>query len=310
MRRMLFAALALLALGGVYATYRNDLSRARGALAAASTLVETRQGRMEVAIRGDGPPLLLLHGAGGGYDQALLLARMFAPEGHRLIAVSRFGYLRSDLPPDASTAAQAEALAEVLDALEIDRVGILAMSGGVPPALQLAARHPDRVSGLALLSSAPFTPVTAASQDLPMPGWAYQALFASDFPIWAILRVFPRALDPAFDVTPALRQRMSPEEIADVQNLVDGFLPVSDRLRGLANEAAAVDPGAHYALDRITAPTLVVHARDDGINPFPIAEHLAAGVRQAEFLALPDGGHLLLGHRATVAKAVAAVLAP
>lgn len=310
MRRMLFAALVLLALGAVYASYRSDLSRARDRLAADSALVETRQGRVEVAIRGDGPPLLLLHGAGGGYDQALLLARMFAPEGHRLIAVSRFGYLRSDLPPDASTAAQAEALAEVLDALGIDRVGVLAMSGGVPPALQLAALHPDRVSGLALLSSAPFTPLAAESQDLPMPDWAYQALFASDFPIWAILRLFPKALDAAFDVTPGLRKKMSPEEIADVQSLVDGFLPVTDRLRGLANEAAAIDPDAHYALDLITAPTLVVHARDDGINPFPIAEFLVGSLPRARFLPLAEGGHLLIGHQQAVRQAIAETLGP
>ena len=44
-----------------------------------------------------------------------------------------------------------DALAELLTHLEIARVDVLAMSGGTPPALQLAARHPERVGAVALL---------------------------------------------------------------------------------------------------------------------------------------------------------------
>ncbi len=302
-------ASALLVLA-VFGAYRRDMARLRADLAEGSTLMDTRHGVMEVAVWGEGPPVLLLHGAGGGYDQALLLAQMFGPPGHKWIAVSRFGYLRSALPADASTKAQAETLLDILDALGIDRVGILAMSGGVPPALQLASLAPERIVGMALLSSAPFTPLTAATQDLPMPAWAYRALFSSDFPIWAIVRSAPGLLDPVFDVTPALRSRLAPEDAAIVTELVNGFLPVTDRLPGLANEGAAIDPAATYPLDRITTPTLIVHARDDGINPFPIAEYLANSLPKARFLPLPEGGHLLLGHKADVIEAVADILGP
>ena len=312
MRKPVILILSLTLLGAALAaavTYRTDMARLRAGLAAGSQLIDTRHGRVEVAVRGSGPPVLLLHGAGGGYDQALLLAQMFGSGAHQWIAVSRFGYLRSDLPADASTRAQAEALVDVLDALGVGRAGVLAMSGGVPPALQLAALHPDRVSGLALLSSAPFTPLTAAAQDLPMPAWAYRALFATDLPIWALIHLAPTTLDPVFDVTPALRQRMDAADAATVAALVRGFLPVTDRLPGLANEGAAIDPAARHDLGRITAPTLVIHARDDGINPFPIGAFLADQLPRAQFIALEDGGHLLLGHRETVTQAIAAVLA-
>jgi 2-hydroxy-6-oxonona-2,4-dienedioate hydrolase len=310
MRRNVLAIFTLFTLAlalAAWVTYCRDIARIRDHLASGSTLIDTRHGPMEVAIRGEGPPVLVLHGAGGGYDQGLLLARMFGGEGHRWIAMSRFGYLRSALPADASTKAQAEALVDILDALDIDRAGVLAMSGGVPPALQLAAVAPDRITGLALLSTAPFTPLTAAAQDLPMPAWAYQALFASDLPIWALIRLAPRTLDPAFDVTPTLRQGLTPDEAADIAGLITSFLPVTDRLPGLANEGAAIDPTAHYDLARIAAPVLIAHARDDGINPFPIAEYLADKLPGAQFLALPDGGHLLLGHREEVADAVRAM---
>lgn len=293
-----------------YGIFKRDMARLRATLTEGSSLVDTRHGPMEVAISGDGSPVLLLHGAGGGYDQALLLARMFGPPGHQWIAVSRFGYLRSDLPSDASTKAQAEALLDILDAQGIDHAGILAMSGGVPPALQLAALAPDRVTGMALLSTAPFTPLTATAQDLPMPAWAYQMLFSSDFPIWAIIHTTPGLLDPVFDVTPALRAKLTPEDVAKIAALVRGFLPVTDRRSGLANEGAAIDPAVVYVLDRLAAPTLIVHARDDGINPFPIGEFLASSLPKARFLPLPDGGHMLLGHTNAVTQAVAKVLGP
>lgn len=311
MRRALFTLAILIVIALlILAAYRRDMDRLRASLTAGSTLIDTRHGLMEVAIRGEGPPVLLIHGAGGGYDQALLLAQMFGPPGHQWIAVSRFGYLRSPLPADASTRAQAEALLDILDAQGIDRTGVIAMSGGVPPALHLAALAPDRITGMALLSTAPFTPLTAASQDLPMPAWAYQVLFSSDVPIWAILHIAPGLLDPAFDVTPALRATMTPEDAATVAALVQTFLPVTDRLPGLANEGAAIDPAASYPLDRISAPILIVHARDDGINPFPIAEFLAASLPQARFLPVKTGGHLLLGHKSDVTAAIAETLGP
>ena len=81
-----------------YGAYQRDMARLRADLAKGSTLIDTRHGLIEVATSGEGTPVLLLHGAGGGYDQALLLARMFGPPGHRWIAVSRFGYLRSEVP--------------------------------------------------------------------------------------------------------------------------------------------------------------------------------------------------------------------
>jgi 2-hydroxy-6-oxonona-2,4-dienedioate hydrolase len=306
--------LTLLILATVVATialwlaYRRDMARIRADLARGSALIETRHGPMEVALQGRGSPVLLLHGAGGGFDQALLLAQMFGTGDHRWIAVSRFGYLRSALPSDPSTRAQAEALIDILDAEGIDRVAVLAMSGGVPPALQLAAMAPERITGLVLLSSAPFTPLTAAAQDLPMPAWAYQALFATDVPVWAVVHLSPDLLDPVFDVTPALRRRLSATDAASVAALIRGFLPVTDRLPGLANEGAAIDPAAVYALDRITAPTLIVHARDDRINPFPIAEFLARSLPGARFIELPEGGHLLLGHQDQPRKAIAELL--
>jgi pimeloyl-ACP methyl ester carboxylesterase len=291
---------AACAAAGVWIAYARDIGVVSRQVASGSGVATTRHGPVEFAERGRGPAVVVLHGAGGGYDQGLAIARAYGGDDFRWIAPSRFGYLRTPLPADASTAAQADALADLIDGLGIDRVAILAMSGGVPPALQFALRHPARTSALVLLSSAPYTPLSAAEQKLPLPAWLYQALFASDFPYWVMTRLARPALESVFDVKPELRRRLSAEEAAFVAGMVDGFAPVSKRTDGLRNEAAAIDPRARYSLERIAASTLVVHARDDGINPFAFGEHTARGVPGAQFLPLENGGHLLLGHVAEV----------
>jgi pimeloyl-ACP methyl ester carboxylesterase len=241
-----------------------------------------------------------VHGAGGGYDQGILTARAYGGTGFHWIAPSRFGYLRTPLPADASTAAQAEAFADLLDALDIERVGILAISGGVPPSLQFAQRYPERTSALVLLSSAPYTPLTAAEQKPPVPVWVYQTLFSSDFPFWLLQKIAPYSLDTMFDVSPALRAALTPEEAAMVSSMADAFQPVTGRIDGLRNEGAAIDPQVNYRVEEINVPALVVHAEDDHINPFSYGEYTAQHISGAQFLSFATGGHLLLGHQAEI----------
>jgi 2-hydroxy-6-oxonona-2,4-dienedioate hydrolase len=97
-------------------SYRSEIRRARARVAAGSRMLETASGPIEYAEVGEGRPVLVIHGAGGGYDQGLDLAAGLVRYGFRVIAVSRFGYLRTPLPKDASPAAQADAHAAVLDA--------------------------------------------------------------------------------------------------------------------------------------------------------------------------------------------------
>ena len=305
---ILLVLLGILAVAAAYLVYRHEMQEVRARLSAESQLVRTRHGEVEFATWGSGPPVLVLHGAGGGHDQGRSIAKAFGGDGLRWIAPSRFGYLRSTLPADPSTAAQADALAELLDHLGIGQAAVLAMSGGVPPALQFALRHPARASALVLVSSAPYTPLTAAEQDLPVPSWVYEAIFSSDFPYWALTKVGRSALEAIFDVKPDMRAGLRPEESAFLGDMVDAFQPVTERIRGLGNEVSAIDPRVRYPLEEIRVPALVVHAGDDGINPFSFGEHTARRIPGAEFLPLASGGHLLLGNHAALRARVGAFL--
>ncbi len=294
--------------GAMYVAYSHDMQTIRERIATESQIIQTRHGSVEFKTWGSGPPVLVVHGAGGGYDQGSSIAKAFGGKGLRWIAPSRFGYLRTPLPADASTGAQADAFADLLDDLGIDRVAILGMSGGVPPSLQFALRYPARTAALVLVSSAPYTPLTAGEQQLPAPIWIYQALFSSDLPYWVLEKVVRSRLETIFDVKPDLRSVLTPEEKAFVADMVDAFEPVTMRTDGLRNEGAAIDPKTNYPPEKITTPTLVIHSRDDGINPFAFGEYTAQHIPGAEFMPLTTGGHLLLGHQAEVQARVDAFL--
>jgi len=88
-------------------------------------LIETRRGRVECQRSGDGPPILLLHGAMGGCDQGLLLGRAaVGSSGYELIAVSRPGYLGTALALGRTPELQADLCADMLDTLGVRRAAV------------------------------------------------------------------------------------------------------------------------------------------------------------------------------------------
>ena len=294
---MIVVAVAIGLLAVTWAALRDTGSRTES-LGSERMLADTRHGPVEYVTWGEGPPVMAIHGAGGGFDQGRLLARTMGGDGFRWLAVSRFGYLGSKLPDDPSTAAQAEAFVDLLDAQHIERVNILAMSGGVPPALKFAEMFPERTGRIVLLSSAPFTPFGPDVEDRPVPTWVYSALLGNDVFYWTLTKIARNTLADAFDARAELRRELATPERNFVNALIDTFLPASGRTAGVRNEAAAVDPTASYDLESIIAPVLVVHAKDDRINPFDIGAAIARRIDGAEFIALETGGHLLLGHHA------------
>lgn len=285
---VMVASLTLLARGAV----RQRLAE----LDAERSVTMTRHGRLEYTMWGSGPPVLVIHGAGGGFDQGRLLAEAMGGTGFTFIAVSRFGYLGSELPAEPSTQAQAEAFVDLLDTLGLDRVAVLAMSGGVPPALKFAELFPKRSGRMVLLSSAPFTPFGPDIEARPVPTWVYSVLLGNDVVYWVLTRVARRQLNRAFDARDDLVGDLSPREALFLRRLVDGFLPASRRLAGVNNEGAAVDPAARYGLEAIQSPVLVVHAQDDRLNPVAVGQEIARRIPTARLLSLEQGGHLLLGH--------------
>ena len=119
----------------VRSRFERDLAIAAERAAQGSVMVDTRCGPIEVQQAGDGIPLLMIHGSGGGHDQGMAWALPLVQQGVRVIAMSRFGYLRTPRPADASPEAQANAHICLLDALGITKAVVMGVSAGGPPGL-------------------------------------------------------------------------------------------------------------------------------------------------------------------------------
>ena len=300
------------ALAVVLIAYERDMRAARERIAAGSQIAQTRCGPIEYAVLGDGPPVLFVHGAGGGFDQGLEMAASLAKDGFTVVLMSRFGYLRTPLPADASAAAQADAHACLLDALKIERAAIAGGSAGAPSAMQFALRHAERCSALVLLVPAAYVP--RASNEAPLktpPGTPllFETALRSDFLFWAMIRLAPATVMRALLATPPEDVRAaSADEQARMAEMMEIILPVSRRRLGLLNDAAVISTLPRYQLERISVPTLVLSVADDLFGTFEAARYSASHIPHARFVGYATGGHLWVGHHQEVLSEIAAFL--
>jgi pimeloyl-ACP methyl ester carboxylesterase/DNA-binding winged helix-turn-helix (wHTH) protein len=175
-------------------------------------------------------------------------------------------------------------LAAILDAAGVRRAPILGLSQGAATAVAFAARHPERVSGLILVGGCARGWRVKGDPDLIA---QYEALMVIMRQAWgaqnpAFRQLFTTAFFP--DATPELvdywnelqRQTTSPENAVKLLAAVGGIDVRAD-------------------LPRVTAPTLVLHSRDDTIMPMSDGIELATGIRGAQFVPLDSKNHVLLG---------------
>jgi len=282
----------------IAALYRRDLGEARRRVSTGSVVVPTRCGPIEYADRGKGRPVLVVHGAGGGFDQGLLLGAPLIDHGYRVIAVSRFGYLRTPLPANASAEAQADAHACLLDVLGIDQAAVFGVSAGGPSTIQLCLRHPERCNAMILL--VPLAYPAKASEQLSRPATFFlERVTGSDFLMWAGARVLRTRMVETVLGTPIEDLRGAPEaEQRRVYGLLDQLLPMSTRAQGLLNERRVAEALRPLPLERISAPTLIASVADDGYGTYAGARYTAEHVPGARFIGYPRGGHMLVGHAA------------
>lgn len=283
-----------------YLSYQSDISAARERAMSGSQVIETKCGPIEYATMGEGPPVLVVHGAGGGYDQGILLARMMVGDGFRFITPSRFGFLRTPLPANATPAAQADAHACLLDALNISRVAIVGFSAGGPSTLQFALQYPNRTSAMVLVSA-------VVHKDGPMDfrdKIIHYVIFKSDFIFWLITKYFEPNMISFFGVTPQVQANLTPEEkywLSDV--FIPSMYPISQRQPGILNDRIH-QPLLGYPLDQINVPTLVIYAKDDILVNPSHSQYAAQKIPNAKVIALESGGHILIGQHERVRSEV------
>ncbi len=288
--------------------FDSDIKAASAKAAIGSVLIDTRCGPIEYQEAGSGTPLLMVHGSGGGHDQGMAFAGTLAQRGIRVIAMSRFGYLRTPMPLDATPAAQADAHVCLLDALGITQAAVAGGSAGGPSALQMAIRHPDRVSALVLLVPLAYKPSTSADSAKPLAPWAealLMRLIGSDFLFWAGLHVAKdQVIQYVLATPPEQVNAASPTERARVNAILDHILPVSERAAGLRSDSVLRTSLGPSALVTVRVPTLIVGVRDDGFGTYASAEYTANHIKGAKFVGFEHGGHVWVGHDGEVMQEI------
>lgn len=252
---------------------------------------------LEFVQAGEGPPVLLLHGAMGGYDQGVLLGRAaLGNQAFRSIAVSRPGYLGTPLDLGQTPEQQADLCAALLDALAVPETAILAISGGGQCALQCALRHPARCRALVLISacSAPLSKrpplafhIMTLTARVPLVTEALRNKALRD-PYKAASRAIP---DPELRSSTLNHPEAGPL-LQELQLTTLTRLP--RRLPGTRNDIRHSRLPFAYPFEKIYTPTLIVHGTADNEVPFADSQSLASRLPQRELLALEGGGHVAL----------------
>jgi 2-hydroxy-6-oxonona-2,4-dienedioate hydrolase len=292
--------------------YRRDIRAARARVASGSKLLHSPCGSIEYADEGSGPVIFAIHGAGGGFDQSLELARDFLPAGYRVVAPSRFGYLRTPLPRDASPVSQADAYECLLDALKLEKVVVIGGSMGAPSAMQLCLRHPDHCSLLVLLFPIAFAPRSGNEPPHPSPSaqFVMGTILRSDFAFWAASRFARNAVMKSILATPPIDfEKATPDEQQRTLEIMRNIEPISQRAEGLKNDGAVAPSIGRYELEQIAVPTLVISAEDDLFGTYNGGRYTAEHIPGARFVGYPTGGHVLVGRGSEVRSELTQFLA-
>jgi pimeloyl-ACP methyl ester carboxylesterase len=282
--------------------YQKELSIARDRILEGSRVVKTAQGPIEYSTAGKGLPVLFSHGAGGGYDMGKFVARRIGDD-FFWICPSRFGYLRTPIPQDASFESQADAYAALLDYLHIEKAAIIGLSIGGPSALLFALRHSNRCAALVLVSA-----ISKTTTKRPKSDWFFNTLFRSDFFYWAVSHAFKNTLFKKFGVDPAVLKSLTQDEKKWADEVLNIFHPASKRYPGIRNDQKASISDKQYDLERINLPTLILHASDDRLVDYDFATYAHAHIPDSELITFPSGGHALLKNHEKYRKVIAGFL--
>lgn len=233
---------------------------------------------------------LIIHGGGGGFDQGKFVADIVMDSKYNWVAPSRFGYLGSSMPAEASISKQVDAYVALLDKLKIDKVIVIGLSAGGPSALHFALLKPERCQGLIMLSAVSLTlPEYDTKAD------SFKFIYSSDFVFYVSSVFFKKKIMNLFGLKTDLIKDLSKEQLGLFDNLLSTMLPANPRQLGIEYDSRQTLSNHQYPLENIRVSTLVVHAKDDALIPYEHGIHSATKIPGAKFISFDKGGHFAFG---------------
>ena len=234
--------------------------------------VEINGFEMHYEVRGEGEPLLLLHGGMGiGNDWRHVFPS--DPPGYRVIIPDLRGHGASTTPPGAFTfKACADDVRKLLAHLKIELIKTIGMSMGAKTLLHLSTAHPPLVDAMVLVSGTPRFPDQLRTAARQFTREAFGQLSRAELEAHRARHVHgDEQILALYDMT--LSFATSHDDMA--------FMPAS--------------------LATITARTLIVHGDRDPLYPVELAVELFHGIPRSALWIVPNGGHgPIFGERAAM----------
>jgi pimeloyl-ACP methyl ester carboxylesterase len=240
---------------------------------------------------GEGPPMVLLHGAGdNALDWRWVMPALAAT--HRVYAPDLPGSPDSARPPaDYSPAFFGRFVAGFLDALGIERAAMVGNSLGGLVALRVALSEPARVRALVLVDSAGLgSAVNPAFTSVNVPGLGEAAMPFWRTPLGAYQRAWGRtALLFAYPPGSVPREWLAEQRrLAQSPGYLEAHLSVLRALvRPLGQREVLVD-----RLSLLEMPTLVVWGARDRVFPERQAREAVGRLREGSLAVIPNCGHM------------------
>lgn len=214
---------------------------------------------MYYETRGEGEPLLLLHGfTGSGADWELIFKT--PPHGYRLVIPDLRGHGRSTNPSPTFTFRQAalDVLA-LLDRLAIERFKAIGLSAGAKTLVHMATQQPARVEAMVLVSGTPYFPNEARAI------MRMTTVESHTEQEWQVMR--QRHTHGDDQIRALWKQGHDFHSSYDDMNFTPPYLST------------------------ITARTLIVHGDRDPFYPVKMAMEMHTAIPRSSFWIVPNGGH-------------------
>ncbi|MFL5664094.1 MAG: alpha/beta fold hydrolase [Ktedonobacteraceae bacterium] len=257
-----------------------------------SLIAQTKRGPIEYRIVGQGPAILVLNGGHTTCHSPLGHEQFFLDQGYQLLIPSRPGYGKTPSSTGRTAEAFADALVSLLDLLHLDYVIVVGISAGGRTALQLAGRHPGRVSKVILQNA-----VTGGRFPRGLTRMGTYLVFNPlvERWTWATFRLFGRVAPKA-----ALRSMIGSLSSLQPDQVIATMSPEQQQaalafLLGSRSGSGFLHDIHHRCgdLSCITAPTLIIESKYDGSKDPCHATYAADHIAHAELFLSPAESHLL-----------------
>jgi pimeloyl-ACP methyl ester carboxylesterase len=227
------------------------------------------------------PTVVLLHGAGFDHTTWALHSRWFSHHGYGVLAPDLPGRGRSSGAPLASIADMADWTAALIEAAGATKARLVGHSMGSLIALETAARHPAKVSGLSLIGTAATMTV---GPDLLRAAESNDQTAIDMVSIWGL--GFQAELGGS--LAPGMWMHSGAQRVLE-----------KSRPGVLFNDLSACNAyqGALAAAAKVTVPTTLILGERDMMTPAKAGKALAAAIPNAKTIVLAGAGHMMMVER-------------